>query len=294
MTDDERQAQLDRIEARLAHLERSIQDVRSLVGPFGVPLPDGSMLVQTIHGQKYCIDPMDEIIAPNLIVYRQWEADLSRILSAAAHKDTVFIDVGANFGYFTCLIGSAIGPHGTGRIIAVEPNQKLIPLLRKNIAINWSMCPIEIHDCALADREAMLNFFVPADRASNASLSPLSAETADAPALLVHAKRLDSIVNANTPVDLMKIDVEGHEVTVLRGAEGVIARSPDLRIVIEWSPAQMEAAGYAAIDAFGAVSTLGLRMFRLPESEKIRGDLGRAIEENEVSTLGYCNLLLAR
>ena len=82
----------------LDNISASLREMRSLVGPFGLTLPDGSLLVQSLYGNKYLIDPLDLIISPNLVIYRQWEPDLSALVLGEVKPDTVFIDVGANFG----------------------------------------------------------------------------------------------------------------------------------------------------------------------------------------------------
>jgi hypothetical protein len=158
------------LEKRLEKLERMLTEIRSLVGPFGVIFPDGTMLVQTIYGNKYFIDPSDEIMAPQLVIYRQWEADVSRYLVGSVTPDSVFVDVGANFGYFTCLIASKIGRGGSGRVIALEPNPAMEQLLRKNTRINWSSAPVTVHACAAASVSGTVEFQVPKGRAANARI----------------------------------------------------------------------------------------------------------------------------
>jgi hypothetical protein len=62
-------------------------------------------------------------------------------------------------------------------------------------------------------------------------------------AVTVAAVRLDDVIPQDLAVDVMKIDVEGHELSVLRGARAVIGRSPNLNLIMEWSRKQMLQAG---------------------------------------------------
>ena len=80
--------------AQIERIGTELRQIRSLVGPFGVPFPDGTMLVQTLYGTKYFIDPTDMVMAPQLVVYRQWESDLSTFMVNSTTKHTVFVDVG--------------------------------------------------------------------------------------------------------------------------------------------------------------------------------------------------------
>lgn len=240
------QDQITALTQRLDEMTRLVRETRQLVGPFAVPFPDGSLLTQTIHGIKYFIDPHDLIIAPQMVVYRQWEADISHLFRSLCRPDSVVVDVGANFGYFSVLAANLIGTGGGGQVIAVEPNPKLCDLLRRNRDINWSIAPLTLHDIALGEAEAELALHIPRERGANASLSAPEGLACDT--ITVNVRPLDAVLPPGLAVDLMKIDVEGHEATVLRGAREVIARSPDLHLILEWSPRQMQAAGIAPRD----------------------------------------------
>jgi len=236
------------IATRLAMLEQKldavmakVSEVRQLVGPYSSLFPDGSLLTQTIHNLKYFIDPDDLIIAPQMVIYRQWEADVSEVFRHLCRPDTVVVDVGANFGYFSVLAASVIGNRGSGRVFAFEPNPKLADLLRRNIEINWSIAPVIFQQAAVADTPGELTLYVPKGHGANASLSP--PEGVESIAVTVPAVRLDEALPPELAVDVMKIDVEGHELSVLRGARSVIGRSPGIHIIMEWSRKQMLQAG---------------------------------------------------
>ena len=282
--------QLAQLREQVASLDAAVRDVRQLVGPFGVRLGEDQLLVQTLYGTKYLVDPHDLIMTPQLVVYRQWEADLSRFLASRVRPDLQFVDIGANFGYFTCLLGAGIGAGGSGRIYAVEPNPKLLKLLRANVTINWSMCPVAIEPVALGAAPGVVQLCVPADRAANGSLTR-SGDAADA-VVDVPMKRLDDVVPAGTAIDLIKLDVEGHEYGVLAGARRVIAESPRLEIVMEWSATQMRDAGYGLPAMLELIDALGLRIARIPQQPE-----AGAPEPYPLAQLGpgsYDNVLLVK
>ncbi len=280
--------------ARIDQLEGTVREIRNLVGPFGTLFPDGTMLVQTIHGTKYFIDPNDEIMAPQLVVYRQWEPDLSAFFVNSTTPDTVFIDVGANFGYFTCLVASRIGSKGSGQVIAAEPNPAMQKLLRKNLRINWSMSPVVVSECAVAEQIGHLEFSIPVDRAANASLTTATTHPTDA-RLIVKTTTLDQL-SANRVVDLIKIDVEGFETAVLRSGLDTIRRSANLIIVIEWSQQQMRDAGFTSDGLIETLKTLELRAYHLPASRFIDEQAWDTLEIpfDTLRDVGYDNILLRR
>ena len=285
------EARLDELSGAIAHLTRLVEDVRRLTGPFGVPMPNGRILVQSIHNIKYLIDARDLVMAPQLIVYRQWEPELTALFTNLLTPSSVFVDVGANFGYFTCLAGSWIGRSGVGRVFAVEPNPALLDLLHANAAINWSMSPIEIFAGAAGPEVGRAMLSIPADGAANASLS-VSAGGPDVSTVEVDLRPLDSIVPEGVAVDLLKIDVEGHEMGVLLGARRVVAESPYIKVILEWSLGQMAAAGYRGEDLLALIEDLGLTAFEVPADGRSSG--WQRLTPAGLLALDYGNILLAR
>jgi len=282
--------QLSEIRRQLQDLREAVSDVRGLVGPFGVRIDVHQLLVQSLYGVKYLVDPHDLIMTPQLIVYRQWEADLSRFFHTKVTPDTVFVDIGANFGYFTCLAGSRIGPSGSGRVYAIEPNPSMVKLLRANTLINWSMCPIEVHPVALGAVDHVVQLSIPTDRAANGSLTtgdPKCERLVEVPMVC-----LDSLVPAGTAVDLVKLDVEGHEFGVLVGAARVIAESPSIQIVMEWSSKQMIDAGYSIDAMLGQIDNMGLRMMRI--SDTADRNHYEAYPVHTLDAYSYDNVLLVK
>lgn len=277
------------LRGQLGELRHAVEDIRRLVGPFGVRLSDDQLLVQTLFGTKYLVDPHDLIMTPQLVIYRQWEADLSRFFTRRIRPDLRFVDIGANFGYFTCLVGAGIGAGGSGRVWAVEPNPRLVKLLRANVAINWSMCPVDIAPVALGGGTGTVQLCVPGDRAANGSLT-VPADAQPGELVEVPMRRLDDLVPPGTAVDLVKLDVEGHEYGVLEGARRVIAESPQVEIVMEWSSRQMVDAGYSIAAMLRLVDELGLQVAHVPQD-------GEAPAPYDTATLGpqsYDNVLLVR
>lgn len=212
---------------------------------------------------KYLIDPHDLIMSPQLIIYRQWEAGLSRFFNTKVTPDTVFVDIGASFGYFTCLAGVRIGQSGSGRIYSIEPNPEMVKLLRANTLINWSMCPIEVHSVALGAVDRVVQLSIPTDRVANSSLT--SVDPSCERVVEVPMVRLDDLVPPGNAVDFVKLDVEGHEFGVLLGAARVISESPYIQIVMEWSSRQMIEADYSTGAMLALIERMGLRIVQLSD-----------------------------
>jgi FkbM family methyltransferase len=133
------------------------------------------------------------------------------------------LDIGANIGYMTSLLAKRVGR--SGRVLSFEPHPEIAGELRANIG-RWRGAVgegvIMVHEVALSDREGTVRFDVPARFATNRGIARVaSAGDADEPgglSLEVACDTLDHAVVGVGPVGVAKIDVEGHEEAVVRGA----------------------------------------------------------------------------
>ncbi len=282
--------QLVAVQNAQARIERRLDEIASVTGPFGVPVGNDRVLVQTRFGIKYFVEATDLVMTPQLIIYREWEGDLSRLLLSSVKSDTVFVDVGANFGYFTCLVGSAIGAGKPGRVLAFEPNPAMFALLTDNIEVNWSMCPIEPFPYALSNAKGTASFILPDRRAANARL----ASAQDPHAITIETMRLDDVVPDLLAVDILKIDVEGYEIGVLQGAMRTIARSPHISIIMEWSLGQMSDAGCSPDQLIALMRDLQLSSYALPATLNASLEGYTRLDDDALKHLQYGNILLAR
>lgn len=131
------------------------------------------------------------------------------LLKKTARPGDVVVDVGANIGYYALMLARLVGP--SGRIICVEPDPENLTELRRNIAAN-NLTNVQLFDVAAGASEGTAHVV----GGINARLS--DHDSGDYP---VGVMPLDTLIKG--PVDFIKIDVEGYEGHVLRGAEHVIA-----------------------------------------------------------------------
>jgi FkbM family methyltransferase len=142
-----------------------------------------------------------------------------------------FLDVGAHIGS----IISAVAHHDRSiEIIAFEA----IPA--KVISLHKRFPGVVVHGCAIGDHEGAASFFIDTERSGYSSLGkPPSSSVRE---ISVPMKRLDDLVTGKA-VDVVKIDVEGAELGVLRGATRIISESRPV-IMFESAPGDQNRLGY--------------------------------------------------
>ncbi len=179
-----------------------------------------------VHGARMELDLADEIQRAIYLghVGPEEVAAVRRSLPVGG----TMIDVGANVGFFTALACACLGP--TGRVLAFEPSGHVFQRLARMIAGN-QLTQVQAFQMALSDSEGTLRLSIPPARIGNHS--PTFADVAGWEKLEVPIGRLDDYVSRlqTGTVDLLKIDVEGHEPRVLAGAE-VSLRSGRVRHVL--------------------------------------------------------------
>lgn len=275
---------LDAIDARLSGLPTDRYPNPPLY--FG----DHTAVVAARWGGKLMVDTRDAAIAPWLVLDSLWEAHVTGWLQRTLRPGQLFVDVGANVGYFTVLGGQLVGPHG--RVVAVEAHPHLAELLRRNVILNGLHGHVTTWHRAAWSSAGDVKLHVRRSFAGNSSVGAIGDEALDRlgdteEIVEVPAVPVDDLLEGLPPVDVLKVDVEGAEVHVVGGLTRTLARSPDVVVMVEWAPAQIESVGDTPAALVDALEGHGFR-FRL-----IERDLA-PIERAELLELPYGNVVATR
>jgi FkbM family methyltransferase len=180
------------------------------------PCYDAATTVLGRRGLVRRINGTDEIrLLPRLRrLGETYEPDVwPRLMSAAGPGDVV-VDVGALVGLYTLALARRVGP--TGRVIAFEPDPESFALLTAQVRLNGVEDRVELVQAAVGECGGRVPF-----QGGRLADSRVLSESA-AGAGTVACVALDDVLGSRR-VDVLKVDVEGYEVHVLKGARGLLS-----------------------------------------------------------------------
>jgi FkbM family methyltransferase len=157
----------------------------------------------------------------------------------------VVLDIGAHHGLYSLLSSKRVG--AAGKVFAFEPSLRERKALRRHLLLNRCR-NVVLERFALGNKDAESDFYVVEEWAAGCnSLKPPSV-SAGTSLTRVEVARLDGWLSKHkiSNVEFIKLDVEGAELEVLRGAEGLLSRTPRPVILAEVQDIRTEPWGYRA------------------------------------------------
>jgi FkbM family methyltransferase len=199
--------------AALGRIARWQAASRLLAGPIALPFVEGTSLLASrgmtgATGNWYC--GLHELSDMGFVLH---------MLRAGDH----FLDVGANVGSYTVLAAGAVG----AVVTSVEPIPATFRHLQRNVALNGLSAKVTAWQGGLSDSPGVLTFTEGLDTVNHVVARGEAGAVVDVP-----VRTVDDLVEADVPV-LIKIDVEGHEHAVLKGAARTLASPRLLAVVME-------------------------------------------------------------
>jgi len=201
-----------------------------------------------VHGEH------DRHVSRSLRETGIWEPYETELFRALLGPGAVCVDVGANIGYFSVLAAALVGDEG--RVYAFEPDPDNCALLRRNAALNAFEARIEVVQGALSTRAGEAPLYLSRDNLGDHQLYPAEEERASVP---VRLYRGDEYLSERiTRLDLLKVDTQGTEYTVMAGLMPLLGALPaPPRIILELTPFSLSAAGASGRELIELLATLG-------------------------------------
>ena len=180
-----------------------------------------------------------------------YETPLTKRVADLARQGGVFVDVGANLGYFS-LLWAALNKEN--KCYAFEASPRNIPLLNRNIRRNCFQSQLEVFPVAAGKEAGTLRFnFGPVEQTGWGGFGVESAgEGVD-----VDVVRIDEVVSYGKPIALLKVDIEGADAWALIGSEQLLKTKTVKEIWFEQNKPRIQELGIPLNAAQDFLSSMG-------------------------------------
>ncbi len=288
---------LRRVARRLADSRPSLRYVIEQVRPITIRanrmrpevgyayLGNGVGLTFTHRGHKILVYTRDFALSPHIILYGEWERAIEEAVLRQIKPGGTVIEVGCNMGYHTLAIVEKLGDKG--QLYGFEANPELYRLLCWSLDLNGFKPRAQLYNHAVTDQPGDVTFQYIPEAVGGGNVVHHSPRQ-DATVLTIHGEPLDLTLPAIKDVDLLRMDAEGLEPAIIRGALNLIDRSPNIVIISEWAVSMMG----PRTDLKGFIPLLTDRGFRC---WRIDSDAGTTpIPIDQLLSLPHCELIFSR
>lgn len=205
------------------------------------------------HGFLMKLDLSDWAQRMTFCLGRYYELGVLQVLDKVLGPGDAFVDFGANIGMVSLHARSLVGDAGV--VHSYEPNPDCLRLLQEHVELN-KLRNVFIHGCALSDTAGELPLSLTSEHTGTATLAPVPAARRT---YAVPVRVGDEALIGISP-KVVKIDVEGFEVHVLRGLRDTLIRTAPF-VITEVEETLLRRAGTTTQELISLMSSLGYRAY---------------------------------
>lgn len=243
------------------------------------------------------------------------EAETVAVMKGLLSPGMTVLDIGAHAGYYSCLFAQLL--EGEGKVFAFEPHPETYQILKKNVGKYPVVVPVqaavsdqegtaELYDYLMMSASGSLHYdesvaAVQKAQVSQYDLAPRLDDSFVRKEFSVHTISLDDFLPAQdvTTVDFIKMDIEGAELTALRGMRQLIANSPELRMIMEYNPQALKTVVARPEDAVTEVMAYGFTSASALQSDGAEIDLKASevlteLTDSLMEKMGVVNILFSK
>ncbi len=222
---------------------------------------DEERILASRQGQRFRVNLRDRLFR-DLYFLGEYEPEVSAVARSLLQPGETAVDVGANFGWFTLLFAEAVG--SSGQVHSFEPVPSNYEQLVTNLSINGHPSQVRANNVALGDSpgEVVLHVFEGLNQ-GHASMSSLG--RSDYTTYTASLVTLDDYLGGvgRSEVAVLKCDVEGAELAVLRGARSTLSSDWPPLLIIEINETTARAFGFHPEDLLVLLAGYGYEFFRI-------------------------------
>jgi FkbM family methyltransferase len=256
-----------------------------------VYLGGNRVLTTTVNGQRLFLDARDLSLTPEIVLNGCWEPGVTSALNSLVKQGMIVVEVGANVGYFTTLLGRLVGP--SGLVCAFEANPAIFDLLIENIDINGLIPFVRAEWQLVCDTSGEREITLLERHRGSGSMLSFSDEFVamyrdKKTTIAVPATTLDDFWRSEQrTIDLVKLDAEGSEPMIIDGMHRILGQS-HLIVVCEFLKPFFDGSGRSAKAFLDAIVGYGFAVHKITEhGEIVPVSLPRLLETGEGAELMF-------
>jgi FkbM family methyltransferase len=168
-----------------------------------------------VYDYRLWVDLDDRGISRTLMLFGERELEHKAMLERIVEPGMRIFDIGANIGYYAIMESQLVGP--SGQVVAIEPSPENVTLLRRNLEHN-AVSNVAVREGAISDEKGEREFHLSTQSNLNTFHNVGSGAVHLAgESIPVEVSTVPALTEEFGPPDVMRMDVEGHEVEVIRG-----------------------------------------------------------------------------
>jgi FkbM family methyltransferase len=221
----------------------------------------GRALVRLGSGEYICVDT-NSLDSIDYLLGWEMEVHFLPVFRSFLRAGSVVLDIGANFGLYTAASATLVKDHG--RLFSFEANPHTFDFLMRTLYANrLSHHPnVTAINALIGDSAGRGTLHYLPQFLGGATMTDIGQWGPAKQSIELDMITIDDFLPHDLRVDLVKIDVEGHEPYVIRGMKDTIDRSPNIRIFLEFVEAFLEHTVNAELFT-EEIDSLGLRICRV-------------------------------
>lgn len=222
----------------------------------------------TVDGSTFYLHKGDNYLTQLIVNDGEYEPTETKLVRSILNEGDVFIDVGANIGWYSVHAAKLVGEKG--QVVAFEPEPNNLELLRKNLQAN-GLKNLTVDSRGLSNAAGSFKLFLEKD---NLGMHSLIMEHGGQRYINVETVRFDDYWKDGRAIKLVKIDTEGAEGLILDGMRDTLKNQKNMELIVEFAPYRLVKSGYDPDVLLQDLYKLGYKASLIDEDAKRVVELG--------------------
>jgi len=258
-------------------------------------LGDGRGMLSIKDKGALLLPTNDLSVSASLMNHCEWEVhETDLVIDMLSRKPNQnWIELGANVGYYTIMIGNIMRNNG-GKLYAFEASPKLYNTVHDSILLNNLQSIVALYNNAVWNTDGEKIALKEFDKQMGGShVVQDESIRADVKSIYVNTVTLDTVLTDHYSIDVLKMDIEGAECAVVHGAQSILEKSSNLSIIMEWNIAMQSQISFAdPNDCLSYLSSFGFDKFYIISS--INGVLEETNTDYLSETTNHLDILVQK